>query len=86
MKKVYKYQISMAIGLQYVTIPDGAEIVHFDMQDSQLCIWAIVDIYAVHQVKHFWLLGTGYDIPDNLTYIDTVQRDGFVWHLFGEKQ
>ena len=86
MDRIYKYPLYLAAGIQYVSMPAGAEIVHFAMQRDQPFIWAKVNPYAAMLQREFWILGTGHDISDNLTYIGTTQHGAFVWHLFEEEQ
>ncbi len=92
MEKIYKYPLSLTQGLQYITMPEGAEIVHFAMQGEQPCMWARVNPLATMLQREFWILGTGHDIFDNLKHIGTTQHESanmqgsFVWHLFEEKQ
>lgn len=85
MDKIYKYPLYLAAGIQYVSMPQGARIVHFAMQDDQPCMWARVDPLAAMLQREFWILGTGHDISDNLKHIGTTLHGAFVWHLFEEK-
>ena len=85
MDKIYKYPLYLSAGIQYVSMPEGAEIVHFSMQGDQPCMWARVNPLAIMIQREFWILGTGQDISGNSKHIGTTQHGDFVWHLFEEK-
>lgn len=88
MERIYKYELSLIEGAQSISLPQDAEIIHFDMQGRGVpCIWARIDPLAVtQQVRQFWILETGFDVKDNLKHIGTTQHGAFVWHLFEEKR
>ena len=86
MNRIYKYPLSLASGPQSITLPQDAEIVYFDMQDGTPCIWARVEPFGtVQRVRHFWIIGTGFDIKDNLKHVGTALHGAFVWHLFEQE-
>ena len=83
---VFKYPVPIADSFS-LDMPVGSEILAFQTQREQPCIWALVDPNA--QVAHynFRLAGTGHPIEDNndqLKYIGTCQMAGgsLVLHLF----
>lgn len=87
MERIYKYPLSLASGVQSVTLPEGAKVIHFGIQGDVPCIWARVDPFATaQQTRYFWALGTGSDVKDNLKHIGTVLHGAYVWHLFEVKQ
>lgn len=47
-----------------------------------LCIWAIVDTQTTDRTRLIEVRGTGWTVPANAVYIDTVQKGLYVWHVF----
>lgn len=81
MKTVYKYE--MQYGLTVVHLPKAAIPVFFGLQGGTPMLW--VETQKGDEDKHpriFYLFGTGYDIDDDLSYIGTIQQQGYVWHLY----
>lgn len=84
MKKIYKYPLTLT-DTQFVELPLGAEILTAQMQDNQLCLWAMVNTLseAVKKNRRIEIIGTGNPVPTgNLKYISTVQIGGLVFHVF----
>jgi hypothetical protein len=87
MKVIYKYLISVSDFIN-IDLPKGAEILKIDVQNSQVCIWALVDKFAKEtELRKFRTFGTGYDINDNtsnLKYINTIflMNGSLVFHIF----
>jgi hypothetical protein len=83
MKTVYKYelqQIDDYIGLE---LPEGAQILHFGIQNNRLMIWALVESDNPNKRRIFRMAGTGHSIIEkNPLHIGTVFDGPFVWHLF----
>ena len=84
MTKVFKYPFNPA---DYFTLimPQGAEILHVDVQQHQPCIWAKVDIDAPIVVRKFRMAGTGHELDEDVAeHIGTFfMSDGWlVFHLF----
>ena len=87
MDKIYKYPLYLTTEVQSVTLPEGAEIVHFAMQGDTPFIWVRVKPYGtVQQIRQFCIRGTGHDIQDNLKHVGTVLHGLLVWHLFELEQ
>ena len=85
MKKIYKYIIPIS-DEQTVKIPYDAKILSAQMQNGQLCLWAIVDPKSdVQGGKVISIHGTGHELresPGQLKFISTVQDGPLVWHVF----
>ena len=83
MKRIYKYPIPVE-DLITINMPNGAKILTVQMQNSEPCIWALVDIDEHKINKYFRLYGTGMEVPEGLKYIGTFQmlNGGLVFHLF----
>lgn len=82
---IYKYQIQS--DEQKITMPAGASILCFQLQNTVPTIWAMVDIEQPVEVRSFRIYGTGWEMDElmNLRYIGTIQSESLVWHLFEEK-
>ncbi len=79
---IWKFPVPIADEFA-VGIPRGAEILSFDIQAGQPCIWAAVDPEQEAVSRQFRIVGTGHDMPaEALAYIGTVLDGGLVWHLF----
>lgn len=86
MKKIYKYPLSIDIYDATAAMKIGARILCAHSQGKQICVWALVDVDAKFEDRHFTIYPTGgsqTNIPESATYIDTVHMsNGEVWHLF----
>lgn len=81
MKVIWKYPIIPSPFT--LELPDGAEILHIDIQVHRPFLWVLVDPSAPKRRYEFRIYGTGQEITlDNLRYIATFQQAGFVWHVF----
>ncbi len=85
MKKIYKYILKVR-DENVIHIPEGAEILKVGRQQDILCVWMLCDIDMPQKPHKFRIFGTGAEVPDgeNLTYLDTVVMDYFVWHVYLE--
>lgn len=86
MKTIYKYQLK-GEEWQFVTMPEGAQILCVQSQRDMACLWAIVDTeQPLMQMRKIHIYGTGHEIPDtlNLVYIGTFQvhSGALVFHVF----
>lgn len=68
-----------------VEMPAGASILKMDMQHDYIMAWALCDPAAPKQLRHFYIVGTGwtFDLHPYLIHRATI-FDGpiFVWHIF----
>lgn len=88
MKTIYKYLIPIKDYFS-LNLPLGAKILAFQIQMGKPVIWAIVDTENEMEVRHFYIRGTGHpdhsgEIEDDI-YIDTIQAEALVWHLFEQR-
>ena len=53
------------------------------LQGDNITLWALVapSEAAITRVT-LHVIGTGWPVPMGLTYLATVQQEGFVWHVF----
>lgn len=83
--KIFKYLIPMN-GESEIWIQAGAKPLSVKLEiDGTLLLWALVDPEAKLALVKFFIFGTGHfirQVPGGLTYIDTVQGQPYVWHVF----
>lgn len=75
------WKVSVLPGMTYVSIPAGAELVHFDFQDGYPQAWMRCDPDSPHESRQFQLVGTGWPFDDDWKHVGTVLDEGLVWHL-----
>lgn len=82
---IYKYSVPIKDEFE-LELPQGAKILAFQTQNDDPMIWALVDSEKETGKRKFTIRGTGNpiesDMVDDDVYIGTIQKDGFVWHLF----
>ena len=88
MKTIWKF----AVGIddrQDIRVPKGAKVLTVQMQDRELCLWAIVetDAATIGVDMPVWVHGTGHPCAVDEKfgrYVDSVQmHDGqLVFHVF----
>lgn len=67
------------------TLGDNPQTRHLAMQGSEPALWIEVEPGAdVVYFRTFTWFGTGHAIPDGFTYVGTVQKGVFVFHLYEE--
>lgn len=91
--KIYKYPLMCRNQIDtgnaaMATLPQGYEILStgFDFK-GHLCVWAKVSapapgVTGPTESVVFEVVGTGFDAPDDATFIGTVLADPYVWHVF----
>jgi len=65
-------------------MPEGAKILNVHEQLGQVVFWAEVDVAAPRVIRHFYLVGTGNQIPEGFEYVGTAYVSQYVWHLYEE--
>jgi hypothetical protein len=81
MKKVFKYLVQPHDIIE-VMLPENADPLHFDMQGSNLCLWALVNPEEPEMLFRFRMAGTGHPIETCGAYINTMKVNGLVFHFF----
>ncbi len=82
-KRIFKYPLEIT-DKQTIAMPANAELLSVQVQNQQLCLWALVDTMLPERETEIAIYGTGNPIPDNTGWhIDTCQLNGLVWHVFG---
>jgi len=85
MKTIYKYAVDINDDIN-VDMPEGAQVLCVQVQNSLPCIWALVDDKAKLVPYSFKWRGTGHPCGgiEGDKYVGTVQLHGgaLVFHLF----
>ena len=64
-----------------VELPKGSIILNCDIQSGEICLWAKVNTEEPMEKRYFTIVGTGWEIDNNMCYIGTVQSPPYVWHI-----
>jgi hypothetical protein len=79
MKTIHKYIVT---GRNETLMPIGAKILHVNMQGRDICMWALVDKEVMQEYRTFEVVGTGWELDENMFYVGTCfDSDSFVWHI-----
>jgi hypothetical protein len=80
MKTIYKYTLDSQDCT--LNLPKGAEILTIKLQNNIPTLWALVNPMTVTEERHICIVGTGWQVEDNMKYITTYMDGYFVWHVF----
>ena len=84
MKRVWKYPLKFRRN-QELTLKRKSQILSVQFQEETLCLWALVEPDEIDALCKIHIIGTGFEIKENLDYyIGTVQQGVYVWHVFAE--
>jgi hypothetical protein len=78
MKTIHKYIVT---GRSDTPMPIGAKILHVDMQGRDFWIWAEVNTDVRMETRTFEVVGTGWELDENMFYVGTCFDNDFVWHI-----
>ena len=81
---IYKYPLEIT-DEQFIEVPIGTEFLTVMYQDDNLFIWGKHQVKEVDIKKNrkIVIVGTGNVFDDSdKTYIGSVQRRQFVWHVY----
>lgn len=79
MKRIFKYVANPG---DEVYLPKGYQIVHAEPQESNVCLWCLVDDQEKETIYcRFDVIGTGHAFPPEAKHIASWQDPPFVWHL-----
>lgn len=88
MRAIWKFPLPVDDSVD-VMMPAGARVLHLELQDGPMCLWALVDTEAPIVARTFHVIGTGNPAEHvtELPYIGSVQQPFvrevvFVWHVF----
>lgn len=67
-----------------VSLPANAKVIHVDIQNNVLTLWAWVDPDAPVSARRILVRGTGHPAPAPwaATHLGTVFSGPYVWHVF----
>lgn len=80
MKTIYKYELTGHYTTE-LDLPHNAVVVDVAVQNDVICLWIPVDTEASTVKRYFTVVGTGWELDDNMRYIGTVHVPPFVWHV-----
>ena len=81
-KRIYKYPLIFG-DEAVVQMPEGAVPIAADIQSGAICVWAAVDPEAKVVPRHFFIRGTGHEMPPApYRHLATIMDGQFVWHVF----
>lgn len=83
MKTVWKFPMS-SVAASFA-MPEGAEILHVDLQGDLPCFWALVDPAKPTVSRSFRMVGTGHPInfpTDKFIGTFLTEEGKFVFHIF----
>lgn len=81
MRTIHKY--NLRVDMRYtLCIHSGFKPLSIDVQNGGIFMWAMIDTSEPLEFIEVDAIGTGQHIPEDVTYIDTVMLNGFVWHFF----
>jgi len=84
MKVIYKYKLRIT-DCQTIDLPINSHFLSVQVQDDEICLWVLLDPNStMREIIEIHIFGTGNPIKfsNSLKFIDTVQLNGFVWHVF----
>jgi len=83
LKTIWKFKLSVTAGIQTVSLPADAKVVHMDVQDNTPCIWVLLDPNMPTKQRDVLCFGTGHEVLASADrHIGTVLIGPFVWHYF----
>jgi hypothetical protein len=84
-RTIWKYPLKIT-DEQTIDIPEYGEILSVQVQNSDPCIWVLVNPTEETEPRVFEIFGTGHPLEVDLAvsreFIGTFQQHGGVWHLF----
>ena len=80
MQKIFKYVLTNRHTTE-VSLPKDSVVLHAALKGVEICLWARVDTDKPAEKRYFSVVGTGWDIDENMCYIGTVHEGSFVWHV-----
>lgn len=84
MKTIFKYKIKLQREPQYLVTPGVPNIIRVGDQEGEPHVWCEITPEADPHSTRLYLVGTGWDIPQNTKYLGSADCSGFVWHIYKE--
>lgn len=83
---IWKYPLER-FGETALRMPTDSVALAVQMQDDEVCLWALVHPQNETTEVFVWGVGTGHDfISSTDRYIGTVQEPPYVWHYFASPE
>jgi|ERR1017187_4227339 hypothetical protein len=82
MHTIHKFPLILD-DVQDIMLTNNSQIVHVGQQHEHLMMWVL--LYTEHPLdsrRRIHIRGTGYPIPENAIFLNSVQVGEFVWHVF----
>ena len=81
---IYKYPLGVPMGgATELMLPKGAVVLKVGCQGARYMIWMLVDTEVDEDRRRdFAIIGTGAQVPERATYLDTIFDGPHVWHVF----
>jgi len=81
MKTIYKYPLTSKDST--LMLPKDAEILTVKLQNGTPTLWVLVNPHTSElEERCIRIFGTGWEVNDNMKYIETYMEEYFVWHVF----
>ena len=72
------------------SMPAGARFLSAHVLDGEATMWFLVDTAAAAEKRRFDVIGSGWELPANGTYLATVHEEQagrvLTWHIFGDRR
>jgi hypothetical protein len=84
--RILKYLLAI-VEKQALVLPRNSYFLDAQMQDGNLCLWAMVPEEGEAVTLVIRLFGTGHPLPNDIQpahYIATAQQPPWVWHVFAQ--
>jgi hypothetical protein len=85
-KVIYKYELKDPF--QELALPKGTKVLHVHSQKDSICFWAEVCPHEKYtEIRRFWVVPTGKEVPEYGVYIGTVHMyaGAYVFHVYGDR-
>lgn len=86
MRVVHKYPLKFIFGPQILSLPKYSSTLGAGVQAGGIVLWIEQELDApVLEHRPYYVFTTGEPIDDEgtfLAWVDTVQDDQFVWHIY----
>lgn len=84
-RTVWRFPVAPNKNRQFITAPGRVKLLAIGPSREGLSIWVEVDQGEPETTTPYWILGTGWPIPEGAAYVGTdVGATGWVWHLYAE--
>jgi hypothetical protein len=82
---VWKWALDLTPWPQRLEVPQGARLLHAELQAGALAMWWLCDPTAEHEQRVFVVAATGQQLTPDWHYACSWVAPGYVWHAFCDK-